>query len=138
MEAPVVRVMNEEDEAAALETIVLAFAADPGARWFSPTAHQFLENMAGFARMIAKDALLHGSAYCTDDCTGVALWLPPNVVLDEEALGEVLSSAVPDSIGEDHSAASEQMAQFHPVDPYWYLPVIGVDPPTKGGATGVH
>ena len=29
MEAPVVRVMNKEDEAAAVDTIVLAFAEDP-------------------------------------------------------------------------------------------------------------
>ena len=136
METPMVRVMNEEDEAAAVDTIVLAFVGDPSARWFSPTAHQYLQNAAMNTPVLARDALLHGSAYCTDDCTGVALWLPPNVAPDEEALGELLSSAVSGSIREDVVAVSDQLAQFHPAEPHWYLPAIGVDPAYRGRGYG--
>ena len=56
-----------------------------------------------------------------------ALWLPPNVHSDEEALGEIVERH-----GFTHPRAAisseslEQMAAYHPKAPHWYLPMIGV------------
>ena len=30
----------------------------------------------------------------------------------------------------------EQMEKFHPTEPHWYLPMIGVDPAHQGAGTG--
>ena len=77
-----------------------------------------------------------GSAHCTEDCAGAALWLPPNVHPDEEAIGEVLERAVSASTRGELLAAFEQMAGYHPTEPHWYLPAIGVDPAYQGKGYG--
>ncbi len=48
-----VRVLSESDEGCAISTIVLAFVTDPGARWFSPAANRYIDNMGVYARGIA-------------------------------------------------------------------------------------
>lgn len=34
------------------------------------------------------------------------------------------------------SSIIEQMEKFHPTEPHWYLPMIGVDPAHQGAGTG--
>ena len=45
LKLPTVRALAAADEAPAVETIVLAFAADPVARWVWPRAEQYLASM---------------------------------------------------------------------------------------------
>ena len=73
MTPPVVRATTADDEAAAVQTIVLAFAADPVARWTWPQAQQYLLGMPKLVRAFAGNAFTHGSACCTEDLTGAAL-----------------------------------------------------------------
>ena len=40
------------------------------------------------------------------------------------------------SIRHDVFAVFEQMAKYHPTDPHWYLPIIGVDPAHQGNGLG--
>ncbi|HEX6212455.1 MAG TPA: hypothetical protein VF136_16870, partial [Methylomirabilota bacterium] len=47
---PTVRTMTPADEAPAVDTIVLAFAADPMARWSWPDPSQYLAAMPALAR----------------------------------------------------------------------------------------
>jgi ribosomal protein S18 acetylase RimI-like enzyme len=126
--------VNEANEAAAIDTIVLAFAADPVARWTWPGAHDYLAAMPRLVRAFGGNAFAHGSAICTD--AGAALWLPPGVHPDEEKMGEVMQSTVADSRREDGSSLFEQMAKYHPEEPHWYLPLIGVDPAHQGKGHG--
>lgn len=136
MKSPTVTVMTSADEDAAIATIVLAFAADPMARWTSPQAHQYLAAMPRMIRAFASSAFSIGSAFRTDDCAGAALWLPPGAGSDEEALGAVIESTVAPSLGPETEAIFEQMATFHPTQPHWYLPLIGVDPAHQGEGQG--
>ena len=136
MEIPVVRSTTESEEARAIDTIVLAFVSDPVARWCWPDSHQYLTNMPGFTRAFGGRAFVHGSAHCTDDGAGAALWLPPNEHPDEEAIGEVMERSVSESTRNDIMAVFEQMAGFHPDGPHWYLPAIGVDPAHQGKGLG--
>jgi len=47
---PTVRTMTTADEVPAIDTVVLAFAADPVARWSWPDSHQYLTNMPSLTR----------------------------------------------------------------------------------------
>jgi len=85
-----VRTITAADEVRAIDTIVMAFAADPIARWCWPDSHQYLTSMPDFTRAFGGGAFLHNGAHSTDDYAGAALWLPPNVHSDEEALGEIV------------------------------------------------
>ncbi len=136
METPAVRRTTQADEVRAIDTIVLAFATDPVARWCWPDPHQYLTFMPSFTRAFGGGAFSNSSAHCTEDCAGAALWLPPNVHPDEEAIGEVLERTVSASIRRDLLAAFEQMAGYHPTEPHWYLPAIGVDPAYQGKGYG--
>lgn len=136
MQSPSVRATTPADEAAAIDTVVLAFAADPVARWCWPDPHQYLTSMPSFTRAFGGGAFLHNGAHCTDDYAGAALSLPPHVHPEEEVIGEVLERTVSASIRGDLFAVFEQMATYHPSEPHWYLPLIGVDPAHQGKGYG--
>ena len=131
-----VRTMTADDEASAVGTVVLAFAADPATRWAWPHAHQFLAAMPAFVRAFGGNAFTHESAFCTNDYSGVALWLPPGVHPDAERLDELMGSTASPSARSDSPAVFEQMATYHPTEPHWYLPLIGVDPACQGKGCG--
>jgi ribosomal protein S18 acetylase RimI-like enzyme len=136
MSSRVVRSTTPLDERLAIDTVVLAFAADPVARWCWPEAHQYLAAMPDFARAFGGRAFTHDAAHCTDDCTGAALWLPPDVHPDETAIGAVLERTAPAALLADLGAVFERMAAFHPNGPHWYLPLIAVDPAHQGKGHG--
>ncbi len=134
--SPTVRIAAATDKAPAVDTVVLAFAADPVARWSWPHGQQYLANMPRLVAAFGGRAFDLGSAYCTDAHAGVALWLPPGVHPDEDRLGELVETTVSASIRHDVFAVFEQMAKYHPTDPHWYLPLIGVDPAHQGKGLG--
>lgn len=136
MQAPAVRNTTPADEATAIDAVVLAFATDPVARWCWPDPHQYLTSMPGFTRAFGGGAFVHNSACCTEDYAAAALWLPPNVHPDEEAMGELVERTVSATIRGDLVAVMEQMANYHPGAPHWYLPLIGVDPAHQGKGYG--
>jgi hypothetical protein len=98
VKSPTVRVMAPAEEDLAIETVMLAFAADPMARWTWPHAHQYLAAMPRMIRAFGSSAFSNGSAFCTDGYAGAALWLSPGVHSDEEGLGAVLESTVARSL----------------------------------------
>ena len=128
--------MTPEDESAAIQTVVLAFAADPMARWTWPNAQQYLAAMPRMVRAFGGRAFERGSAYRITGYKGIALWLPPGVEPDDDGLNEVMQSTVSESQLEDGAAVFEQMAKYHPQEPHWYLPLIGVDPAHQGRGIG--
>jgi ribosomal protein S18 acetylase RimI-like enzyme len=134
--AATVKTLTAADVAPAIDTIVLAFAADPMARWSWPDAHQYLATMPRLVRAFGGRAFARGGAFGCADYRGVALWLPPGVHPDEEALNEVVLGTVPPSSRASAMAIFEQMAQYHPNGPHWYLPLIGVDPAHQGQGYG--
>lgn len=121
---------------AAFATVVLAFAADPAARWSWPRAEDYLRNMPLLARAFGGKAFGLGTADAIDGLAGIALWLPPGVKSDEEALSALIERTAPASIQSDAAGVFEQMANFHPHEPHWYLPLIGVDPARHGQRLG--
>jgi ribosomal protein S18 acetylase RimI-like enzyme len=123
-----VRTMTPDDEKRAIATIVLGFSGDPMTRWVWPQAHQYLAAMPRFVRAFAGSAFDQGSAFCSEEYTGAALWLRPGVHPDEERLVELMESTAAPAAREAGGAIFEQMARYHPEGVHWYLPLIAVDP----------
>ena len=131
-----VRAISADDEFAAIATVVLAFAADPVTRWTWPHSHQYLAAMPRFVRAFGGSAFTHGGAYYTTEYTGAALWLPPGVHPDGGALDELMKSTASAAAREEGPAIFELMTKYHPTEPHWYLPLIGVDPAHQGKGHG--
>jgi ribosomal protein S18 acetylase RimI-like enzyme len=120
----------------AFAALTLAFSADPPSRWAWPDPQQYLASFPGFIRALGGRALEHGSAYSLGGYAGVALWLPPGVHPDEEALVALIRRTIPEPTQADMFAVIEQMGRYHPAEPHWYLPLIGVDPAHRGRGYG--
>jgi GNAT superfamily N-acetyltransferase len=60
----------------------------------------------------------------------------PEVLPDEEGLAEVLERTASPSVRDAASVIFEQMAKYHPSEPHWYLPLMGVDPAHQGKGHG--
>lgn len=136
MNSSTIRIMAAADEESAVDIITLAFAADPMARWTWPDAGQYLAAIPRMARAFGGKAFASESAFCAGDYAGTALWLPPGVHADEEALGAVIESTAAPSLVLEAAPIFEQMAAYHPAEPHWYLPLIGVDPAHQGEGHG--
>ena len=124
------------DEQHAIDVIVLAFSADPAARRTFPEPTQYLRTFPRFVKAFGGKAFQHGTAYHVDGFLGAALWLPPEVHPDEEALAVLIEETVAEPERKDVFAVIEQMASHHPREPHWYLPLIGVDPIQQGKGLG--
>jgi GNAT superfamily N-acetyltransferase len=124
------------DEASIIEVLVRANWADPAARWVWPDSQQFLMHFPSFVRAFGGKAFTHGSAYYVDGYVGAALWLPPDVHPDENALIALLQQTVSGQIQKDFFPVLEQMGSYHPIEPHWYLPLMGVDPSQQGKGFG--
>jgi ribosomal protein S18 acetylase RimI-like enzyme len=118
-----------------LDVLTLAFASDPPNRWMYPDARAYLQNFPKFAQALGGGALATGTAFMTRDGSGVILWLAPESEPDEEALGRVVET-LDQKKQAVLGAVVEQMARYHPHEPHWYLPFIGVDPAHQGRGIG--
>jgi GNAT superfamily N-acetyltransferase len=116
------------DEQRGIDTIVLAFSSDPALRWVYPNPSDYLHHFPEFVKIFAGKAFEYGTAYYTEDFAAAALWLPPGVQPDEDALIELIQNTVPEERQEHLWSLFEQVESYHPTEPYWYLPVIGADP----------
>ena len=123
------------DRLRAIATLTLAFASDPVVRWIYPDPYQYATFWPRFVEAFAGFAFEAGSALRTDGFSAVALWLPPGIGPDEEAMLPLLHEGAGD-IRNDIDAVLEQMGGFHPSIEHWYLPLTGVDPVAQGRGLG--
>ncbi len=136
MTTPAIKVATTSDEAPAIAVMVLAFGSDPAARWTWPDPQQYLTHFPDFVKTLGGKAFEHGSAYYVNGYAGAALWLPPEVSPDEEALTTLLQRTGAAHVQEDAAAVFEQMGRYHPQEPHWFLPFIGADPSQQGKGYG--
>lgn len=125
---------SEADRAVAVLTF--AFSADPIARWVYPDPAQYLTHWPELVRAFGGRAFEHGTARHAADGAGVALWLPPCVQPDEEALVALAERSMAARDLDEVFALLEQQSAYHPHEPHWYLPLIGVDPARQGQGAG--
>jgi ribosomal protein S18 acetylase RimI-like enzyme len=133
---PVVRAATEADRKTVCDVVTLAFVTDPLARWAIADATRYLASMPSFFDAFGGPGLPHGATYVVENCAGAALWLPPGIEPDDERMNAIMAAAVPAEVLPDLAGVFEQMAGFHPHEPHWYLPLIGVDPALQGRGYG--
>ncbi len=134
--AEIVRTTSESEAERAVGIIVLAFATDPAARWSYPDPHQYLSHFPAVVRAFGGRAFAQGTGHHVNGFTGAALWLPPGVGPDEETLGALVERTVAEGLQGEVFAVFERMGAYHPHEPHWYLPLIGVDPARQGQGHG--
>ncbi|WP_447963194.1 GNAT family N-acetyltransferase [Nitrospira sp. Ecomares 2.1] len=136
MSAPSVTGALLSDYDRAIATLVTAFISDPFIRWMLPDAKQYLHYFPQVLKYFAGRAFDHGSAYRSEDYKAAALWLPPGVGPDEEAVAAVMQDGVASELQGDAFALLERAGASHPSVPHWYLPAIGVEPMLQGEGYG--
>ena len=136
MAVQAIKTATASDEASIVDVVVLAFSADPAARWTWRDPQQYLRHFPSFVKALGGKAFAHKSAYYVDGCAGAAMWLPPEVSPDENTLVDLVQQTAHAAVQKDVFAVFEQMAHYHPQEPHWFLPFIGVDPVQQGKGLG--
>jgi ribosomal protein S18 acetylase RimI-like enzyme len=136
MEHPEIRVVEPADAPRAVNLQLMAFGADPLMRWFWPEPNEYVRHFPAFVDAFARGAFEHRAAHATDDFLGGALWLPPGVTPDIEALVKIFNEAVPEPARSESFGMLEQINAAHPHEPHWHLAFLGVDPTRRGKGTG--
>jgi GNAT superfamily N-acetyltransferase len=110
-----------------IDVLTLAFSNDPAARWMYPDPAEYLHYFPQFVHAFGGGAfglrtahVLHGRA--------AALWLPPGAHPDEELLSDLIHRSAPAERRDELYSVFDQMERFHPREPHWHLPLVGVDP----------
>jgi GNAT superfamily N-acetyltransferase len=136
MSDSLIRTATAADTERCLASLTLAFGSDPATRWTWPDPQQYLEAFPRFARAFGGAAIALGTAHYYAGFSGVALWLPPGAAPDEESLMKVIEETVADEKRKAVFSVIEQMETYHPSEPHWHLPLIGVDPAMQGRGVG--
>src|SRR6266511_3126177 len=134
---PTIKVVIMVDEVVVIAVITFAFSTDPVARWAYPDPQQYFTAMPLLVKAFSGKAVAQGSAYYVDGYAGAALWLPPDVHPNDEELIAVVERNVAEGEKRDLLFAFfEQMGTYHPKEPHWYLPLIGVEAIHQGHGYG--
>jgi len=80
-------------------------------------------------------AFAHGSAHVLGG-RAAALWLPPRITSDDEAITDVMVESVAQRLLADLVAFGDMIHDCHPTFDHWYLPFMGVDPISQGQGLG--
>jgi ribosomal protein S18 acetylase RimI-like enzyme len=108
------------------ETLAAAFLDDPIMAWCYPDADRRREILPRGFEIIAASNLPHGGVLTTDDGVGAAVWVPPGVEDDEEALRALLEVSA--EYGSRVVQAFELMTAAHPEAPHQYLFLLATRP----------
>lgn len=128
--------VRDPERQRALDVLVTAFAADPVIRWMYPEAHRYLNDFPAFLMAFGGNAFTANTVWRLGEFAGVALWFPPHMEPDGDAVIAVITDSVAAEQHEDLLAVLTQMDGAHPRFPHWYLPWFGVDGAQQGKGLG--
>jgi len=136
MTIPLVKTATEFEENAVIDALKLSFVADPATRWVWPDSQKYLLHFFKFAKAFGGKAFKHKTAYYIGNYHGAALWLPPKVDPDVDAILGLLQETTSEESQNVVPEVFEKMGEYHPNEPHWYLPLLGVDPHHHGKGLG--
>ena len=131
-----VRAAIEQEQQAIIDVITLAFSTDPMARWAFPSPQTYLAIWPQAVKAFGGHGFAHGTVHLAGGGAAAAMWLPPGVQPDSERLRVLTEQHAPPERQADMAQVFQQMGRFHPEEPCWYLPLIGVDPASQGQGYG--
>ena len=116
-----------------------AFRWDPVHRWMLPSELDWALHSAGIFRGVLGESLRAGSAETTHGLRGVALWFPPFPAPASpwRRLAAGLRGVL--ALGPRWAAVGrelERLERARPLEPHWYLAVLGTDPRHQGRGVG--
>ena len=128
--------VRDPERQRAIDVLVTAFTADPVIRWMYPEAHRYLTHFPSFLVAFGGKAFAANTVWRLGEFSAVALWFPPRVEPDGDAVVAVVTETVAPEQHPDLLAVLEQMDGVHPRFPHWYLPWFGVDGGQQGKGLG--
>ena len=123
-----IRLATLADAPRVTELIVSAFETDPAARWMYPNIWDYRVYFPEFVRAFGGGAFASGTAHIFENYDGAALWLPPGAHPDDDALMALIANTTPEELQPALMAIFEEMDSYHPTEPHWHLPMIGIHP----------
>ena len=118
-----------------VDVLLLAFGADPMARFGMPTANQYLQGMRRVFEGFAVPAVANKTAFTVGNFGGAALWTPPGTGHSNEAFEGATQYIDPGRTRAFIQLLSEMEAS-HPEEDHWYLAFIGIDVNQQGAGFG--
>lgn len=116
------------------DTLALAFYGDPVLTWIIEDVSRRRQLLPGFFAAIAESYLAYEEIYAVGDGASAAVWAPPGAEDDEE-LPTVLGEAV-DEYAERLFEILGLMEEKHPVEPHYYLFLLGTRLEWQGRGLG--
>jgi tellurite resistance-related uncharacterized protein/ribosomal protein S18 acetylase RimI-like enzyme len=116
-----------------------AFEDDPISRFIFPNDDTRARRLVSFYRAVLRMMSQHGSVYTDDSFRGAAVWRAPSPpgVGPLQTLGDGLRMVVALRTGLGRALALEQIvSQGRPIEPHWYLAILGTDPLEQGRGVG--
>lgn len=120
MTTPLIEVATPAHRAAAVATVVAAFAADPAFRFFCPDDTTYLQDAEAIAAGLFDARVGHGTVWVADGGAAVAMWDGP---------GAPSSSHTPTG---RFAVYEHAVAAVMPKYPRWYLGVLACHPEHRG------
>ena len=111
-----------------INSVVLAFSADPIVRWMYPSPQEYLTNFPNFIKSFGGKAFDYQTVYYSDFYSGAAFWFPPQIEPDMDAVVGIIQKTISTENLAQMLSLLEQMSHFHPSEPHWYLAILGVEP----------
>src|SRR4029077_7016536 len=89
--------------------------------------HQYVLHIPRLFRALGTSSFETGAAQRTSDGLGVALWLPPGVHGEDGPLEAVIAESIVGETQTEVAAIFEQTDVYRPIEPHWYLSLVGVE-----------
>ncbi len=124
---------RQKDLQQIIDSMLLAFSADPFFRWIYPDEEQYLTSFSGFVQLLINERL---DINCTKDGEGAAFWLPPEQELDLDAFSAYMQKTVSPQDLDKVAAVFAEMMQAHPQVPHRFLALLGVTTSKQGKGYG--
>ncbi|MEM8675070.1 MAG: GNAT family N-acetyltransferase [Cyanobacteria bacterium P01_G01_bin.67] len=116
-----------------IDSMLLAFSADPFFRWIYPSDEQYLASFPGLVKLLIDADV---DINCTKDLEGAAFWLPPEQEFNADALEKYMRKTVSSQDLDKIAAVFESMMHAHPQVPHRYLALLGVTTSKQGRGYG--
>lgn len=119
-----------------LSVITMSFSADPVSRYMYPSPERYMKEMPIFTELHGGNSVEAGTAWTIDNFVGASGWVAHGNHFDEEALVDhIEKSCYPDHL-DVMMSFFEELGNYIPEEPHWYLPMIGLDPRYFGQGLG--